>query len=108
MQTLCAATQKELVVYLSMGFGNPYGDPWNEEIVYEWAASLAKLGVKIWNLQLSAHYDEQRWQQQAFDASYVSRANAVWNTAIGGEYFITPSFSVLGGASTAGRTGLPV
>ena len=46
MQELCAARQKELVVYLSMGFGNPYGDPWNEEIVYEWAAALAKLGVK--------------------------------------------------------------
>jgi hydroxymethylglutaryl-CoA lyase len=46
MQDLCAATQKELVVYLSMGFGNPFGDPWNEEIVYEWAAALAKLGVK--------------------------------------------------------------
>jgi len=46
MQDLCARTQKELVVYLSMGFGNPYGDPWNEEIVYEWAAALAKLGVK--------------------------------------------------------------
>jgi hydroxymethylglutaryl-CoA lyase len=46
MQTLCAAMQKELVVYLSMGFGNPYGDPWNEEIVYEWAAALAKLGVR--------------------------------------------------------------
>ncbi|HXB33293.1 MAG TPA: hydroxymethylglutaryl-CoA lyase [Puia sp.] len=46
MQALCAALQKELVVYLSMGFGNPYGDPWNEEIVYEWAAALAKLGVK--------------------------------------------------------------
>lgn len=45
MQELCAARQKELVVYLSMGFGNPYGDPWNEEIVYEWAADLAKLGV---------------------------------------------------------------
>ncbi len=46
MQELCAARQKELVVYLSMGFGNPYGDPWNEEIVYEWAAALAKLGVR--------------------------------------------------------------
>ncbi|HUB61828.1 MAG TPA: hydroxymethylglutaryl-CoA lyase [Puia sp.] len=46
MQELCAARQKELVVYLSMGFGNPYGDPWNEEIVYEWAAALAKLEVK--------------------------------------------------------------
>lgn len=46
MQELCIKMQKELVVYLSMGFGNPYGDPWNEEIVYEWANSLAKLGVK--------------------------------------------------------------
>jgi hydroxymethylglutaryl-CoA lyase len=46
MLKLCAALQKELVVYLSMGFGNPYGDPWNEEIVYEWAADLARLGVK--------------------------------------------------------------
>jgi hydroxymethylglutaryl-CoA lyase len=46
MQQLCVETQKELVVYLSMGFGNPYGDPWNEEVVYEWVAALAKLGVK--------------------------------------------------------------
>jgi len=46
IQTLCAARQKELVVYLSMGFGNPYGDPWSEELVYEWAAALAKLGVR--------------------------------------------------------------
>jgi hydroxymethylglutaryl-CoA lyase len=50
IQTLCAKTQKELVVYLSMGFGNPYGDPWNEEVVYEWAAALAKLGVKTLSL----------------------------------------------------------
>jgi len=46
IQALCIKRQKELVVYLSMGFGNPYGDPWNEEVVYEWAAALAGLGVK--------------------------------------------------------------
>src|ERR1700744_1483090 len=46
MVELCAWRGKELVVYLSMGFGNPYGEPWNEEIVYQWAAALAKLGVK--------------------------------------------------------------
>src|ERR1700744_4559111 len=46
LQELCARTQKELVVYLSMGFGNPYGDVWNEEIVFEWASALARLGVK--------------------------------------------------------------
>ena len=47
MQALCAGTEKELVVYLSMGFGNPYGDPWSEEIVFEWAAALSRLGVRI-------------------------------------------------------------
>jgi hydroxymethylglutaryl-CoA lyase len=50
MQALCIKMQKQLVVYLSMGFGNPYGDPWNEEIVYEWAAALAGLGVKTLSL----------------------------------------------------------
>lgn len=46
MQDLCAKTEKELVVYLSMGFGNPYGDHWSEEVVYEWAVALSKLGVR--------------------------------------------------------------
>ena len=46
IQDLCAKTQKELVVYLSMGFGNPYGDPWSEEAVFEWAAGLGRLGVR--------------------------------------------------------------
>jgi hydroxymethylglutaryl-CoA lyase len=50
IQALCIKMQKELVVYLSMGFGNPYGDPWNEEIVYEWASALAGLGVKTLSL----------------------------------------------------------
>ncbi len=41
---------KEVVAYLSMGFGNPYGDPWNFDIVGEWTAILANLGVKILSL----------------------------------------------------------
>lgn len=44
------ATNKEVVAYLSMGFGNPYGDPWNVEIVGEWTEKLAKMGVKILSL----------------------------------------------------------
>lgn len=44
------ASNKEVVVYLSMGFGNPYGDPWNVEIVSEWTDKLANLGVKILSL----------------------------------------------------------
>ena len=47
---LAAANEKEVVTYLSMGFGNPYGDPWNVEIVGEWAEKLSKMGVKILSL----------------------------------------------------------
>ena len=43
-------TNKEVVVYISMGFGNPYGDPWSVEIVGEWTERLAKMGVKILSL----------------------------------------------------------
>ena len=41
---------KEVVAYLSMGFGNPYGDPWSEKLVGEWTEKLAKMGVKIISL----------------------------------------------------------
>lgn len=41
---------KEVVAYLSMGFGNPYGDPWDVEIVSEWTERLNKMGVRILSL----------------------------------------------------------
>ncbi|WP_111708603.1 hydroxymethylglutaryl-CoA lyase [Lutibacter citreus] len=43
-------TSKEVVAYLSMGFGNPYGDPWNVEIVSKWTEKLSEMGVKILSL----------------------------------------------------------
>ena len=42
--------EKEVVVYISMGFGNPYGEPWNPEIVSEWVEKLNAMGVKILSL----------------------------------------------------------
>ncbi|WP_201290754.1 hydroxymethylglutaryl-CoA lyase [Tenacibaculum maritimum] len=41
---------KQVVAYLSMGFGNPYGDPWNVGIVAEWTEKLSNMGVKIVSL----------------------------------------------------------
>jgi hydroxymethylglutaryl-CoA lyase len=41
---------KEVVVYISMGFGNPYGDPWDVDVVGEWTERLSKMGVKILSL----------------------------------------------------------
>jgi hydroxymethylglutaryl-CoA lyase len=43
-------SNKEVVAYLSMGFGNPYGDPWNTEIVGEWTQKLSDMGVEILSL----------------------------------------------------------
>lgn len=50
IQDLCLHRNKELVVYLSMGFGNPYGDPWSADIVFEKASILATMGIKIISL----------------------------------------------------------
>jgi hydroxymethylglutaryl-CoA lyase len=47
---IAAKSNKEVVAYLSMGFGNPYGDPWSVEIVGEWTEKLAIMGVKILSL----------------------------------------------------------
>ena len=50
IQELCIKNDKELVVYLSMGFGNPYGDPYSEEILLHWMAQIANLGIGIISL----------------------------------------------------------
>lgn len=47
---VASKTNKEVVAYLSMGFGNPYGDPWNVDIVSKWTEKLVKMGVKILSL----------------------------------------------------------
>lgn len=47
IQNLCVQHKKELVVYISMAFGNPYGDVWNSDIVINWTKKLSDLGVKI-------------------------------------------------------------
>jgi len=47
---LASEKNKEVVTYLSMGFGNPYGDPWNVDIVGQWAEKLSKMGVRILSL----------------------------------------------------------
>jgi len=50
IQEICIATNKQLVLYLSMGFGNPYGDIWNAGIVQQWLERLETLGIRIFQL----------------------------------------------------------
>ena len=48
--SIASKNNKEVVAYLSMGFGNPYGDPWNINIVGEWTEKLSNMGVNIISL----------------------------------------------------------
>ena len=47
IQEICQQSNKTLVVYLSMGFGNPYGEPYSPEIVEDFTEKLVKMGVSI-------------------------------------------------------------
>ena len=50
IQDICLKKNKELVIYISMGFGNPYGDPYSESIVFDWVQQISALGVRIISL----------------------------------------------------------
>jgi hydroxymethylglutaryl-CoA lyase len=50
IQNLCVRRNKELVIYLSMGFGNPYGDAYNEDILIKWAGEMVGKGIRIISL----------------------------------------------------------
>ena len=50
MQNICIKTGKKLVIYISMGFGNPYGDLYSEEIVFEWVNKMVALDIGIISL----------------------------------------------------------
>jgi hydroxymethylglutaryl-CoA lyase len=47
IQDICYTHDKKMVVYLSMGFGNPYGDEWNAEICMSWMDKIAELGIGV-------------------------------------------------------------
>lgn len=50
IQNLCVRTGKQLVIYISMGFGNPYGDPYSEEIVFEWVTRIVAMDIGVVSL----------------------------------------------------------
>lgn len=50
IQELCLKNNKQLVLYLSMGFGNPYGDAYNQDILLHWADEMAQRGITIISL----------------------------------------------------------
>jgi len=68
---LCAGSGKKLVVYLSMGFGNPYGDPWSVPIVMNWIDLLVAKGVQIISLSDTVGTAKAEDISQIFKTSIV-------------------------------------
>ncbi|MDH7462664.1 hydroxymethylglutaryl-CoA lyase [Chitinophagaceae bacterium 26-R-25] len=71
LQEICAKAGKELVVYISMAFGNPYGDKYDKNIVVEWINKLTPLGIKI--ISLADTVGVASAQQVSDLTSYVIR-----------------------------------
>lgn len=66
---VCSGSGKKLVVYLSMGFGNPYGDPWSVDIVMNWIDFLVEKGVHIISLSDTVGTAKTNDISQIFKAS---------------------------------------
>lgn len=50
IQKICTKNDKRLVIYISMGFGNPYGDMYSEEVVFSWINKIIEMGIKTVSL----------------------------------------------------------
>lgn len=50
IQDICVKTNKTFFVYLSMAFGNPYGDPDDVELIFNWVEKHSRIGIKIVSL----------------------------------------------------------
>jgi len=86
IQEICIKNNKTLLIYISMGFGNPYGDYWNVEIVQKWVAQLAQLDITIFQLSDTIGVAEPANIQYLF--SKLIPANP--NIEIGAHFHTTP------------------
>ncbi|MCF6182608.1 hydroxymethylglutaryl-CoA lyase [Lutibacter sp.] len=84
---IATKTNKEVVAYLSMGFGNPYGDPWNVDIVANWTEKLTKMGVKIISLSDTIGSSNA----EIIDYLYSNLIPAYPNIEFGAHLHTTPS-----------------
>ena len=50
IQEICEKNNKKLVIYISMAFGNPYGDPYSEGIVFKWVEKMIRMGIETISL----------------------------------------------------------
>ncbi|WP_422353859.1 hydroxymethylglutaryl-CoA lyase [Roseivirga pacifica] len=72
IQSICVKQNKTLVTYISMGFGNPYNEPFNEEIVAEFVQKLDQLGVSIVSLSDTIGVAEPQLIKEIFGTSIIA------------------------------------
>lgn len=72
IQNLCLKHEKQLVTYISMGFGNPYGEEFNEEIVEDFVEKLNQLGVSIISLSDTIGVAEPQIIKKIFNSSIIA------------------------------------
>ena len=72
---------KKVVVYLSMCFGNPYGDPWNVEIVNHWVSKLIDMNVKIISLSDTIGTSNKESIKTIFSSVLKLSQNRIWGTS---------------------------
>lgn len=100
IQNLCLAKGKTLVTYISMGFGNPYNEPFNAEIVAEFLAKLASLNCGIISLSDTIGVAEPQLIMDIFEMSIT----AYPTTEIGAHFHSTP-FTAIDKIRAAHRAG---
>jgi len=66
VQDLCQGKDKELIIYISMAFGNPFGDRWGSEVAEKWVAEMVAMGIQIINLSDTIGVAEPKIIQEMF------------------------------------------
>ncbi len=87
IQEICINHSKTLVIYISMGFGNPYGDEWNVHVVQHWVEVLTGLGVEI--IQLSDTVGVAQSDSISYLFKHLIPANP--DAEIGAHFHTTPT-----------------
>jgi hydroxymethylglutaryl-CoA lyase len=70
MQEICVRKNKKLLVYLSMAFGNPYGDPWHPDLIVKWTKKLCSKGIEIIALSDIIGAADGKMVQDVFETVY--------------------------------------
>jgi hydroxymethylglutaryl-CoA lyase len=86
IQNLSGENGKEMVVYISMGFGNPYGEDWSAELVGDWVDKIHQLGVKYFSISDTVGVSEEKGIAEVYSLLFKNFSEAEF----GAHFHTTP------------------